>query len=758
MLPLLFSITLVCWTMSSFSQAASILTLVATSVMQLVFFAFFMFVNARKTLKVAIFISVTFIYFCIIVLFSLAIGYITGKSYIIWLIASSPDDPFTLPFCIISILVFSYIISAMVFYFTNVNFRIVGLFLIGVIPLLLQSAKTSKDLTFWFIFFVIIFFVMYVERTRIKGIKGVYSILNDRWYFASILLFLSISLFLAVITPKPYTVPKIIYVDQVLEPFKYAVNQAIQNQNGNLNMFNPMENKSESYINSTEVPTGEKILYEIEADEPLYMRVRSWDNYNKNKWTKKTTRQSALDDAVIMNKMEYDSFISLLQKKKDNGVFKTKYTEVISALNYPNKSQKTNNLIVKNFNYFQNYFLNPPGVEKFIRYGSEKRIYQVMIGEDAHCVSNQNPAQYEEYKIIYKSQQLTPNSREFKVLKIMNKELLDSIISLSETNETEEIFDQEERFELSILKMSTQKVYEKYTTLPKDFSPRIYNLAKNITKGKKSDYDKAMAIQNYFVKNNYEYSLKIPKADKYKDYNEYFLFESKKGVCVQFASSMVLLARACGLPARYVEGFVADEYDYEKNRYLIREIDSHAFPEVYIAGYGWLVFEPTLVAESSNKFGELIEKIVQNIIDFFKGLFNMINELPVWIKIIFIPVFILVFIILVRAYFIIKKNIWRFRLTKCDNKKAIEEIFKRSIHLLKKIGLEIDKSETPARYNERVKKQSGIVISELVEIFNNSKYAGVMITNEDINKAFENYKVIEFNVKRRLGKIKSFLM
>lgn len=71
---------------------------------------------------------------------------------------------------------------------------------------------------------------------------------------------------------------------------------------------------------------------------------------------------------------------------------------------------------------------------------------------------------------------------------------------------------------------------------------------------------------------------------------DYFLFESKQGYCSYFASAFVLLARAEGIPARYVEGFCVPMQGQAATVYSGM---SHAWPEVYIDGVGWIPFEPT---------------------------------------------------------------------------------------------------------------------------------------------------------------------
>lgn len=94
---------------------------------------------------------------------------------------------------------------------------------------------------------------------------------------------------------------------------------------------------------------------------------------------------------------------------------------------------------------------------------------------------------------------------------------------------------------------------------------------------------------------SYEYTLTpgaLPKDIlSEKDFLDYFMLESQKGYCSYFATAFVLLARAEGIPARYVEGFCVP-VDGTKETVVYSSM-AHAWPEVYIEGVGWIPFEPT---------------------------------------------------------------------------------------------------------------------------------------------------------------------
>jgi transglutaminase-like putative cysteine protease len=79
---------------------------------------------------------------------------------------------------------------------------------------------------------------------------------------------------------------------------------------------------------------------------------------------------------------------------------------------------------------------------------------------------------------------------------------------------------------------------------------------------------------------------------------ENFLRNTKEGYCVQFASSVALILRELGIPARYVEGYIGNEFtraDREDFIYggYVRDYNAHAWVEVWFDGVGWITYETT---------------------------------------------------------------------------------------------------------------------------------------------------------------------
>lgn len=130
----------------------------------------------------------------------------------------------------------------------------------------------------------------------------------------------------------------------------------------------------------------------------------------------------------------------------------------------------------------------------------------------------------------------------------------------------------------------------RYLQVP-DLPKRVSDLASTLGRGRATAYDKALAVEAFLRK--YPYTLEVKTAPPDRDALEYFLFEGKQGYCDYFATAMVVLLRAQGVPARLATGYVTGTFDPETSRYQITEEEAHSWPEVFFAEYGWIAFEPS---------------------------------------------------------------------------------------------------------------------------------------------------------------------
>ncbi|MCU1486229.1 MAG: hypothetical protein JWN67_2975, partial [Actinomycetia bacterium] len=136
------------------------------------------------------------------------------------------------------------------------------------------------------------------------------------------------------------------------------------------------------------------------------------------------------------------------------------------------------------------------------------------------------------------------------------------------------------------------RVAAEYTHLPSGFSSRVQQLAGVVTRGARTQYEKAKALQDYFRTGAFTYDLTVQAGHSGNDL-EHFLFDTKRGYCEQFSGAYAAMARAVGLPSRVAVGFTPGELDPATDEYVVKGFNGHAWPEVYLQGYGWVPFEPT---------------------------------------------------------------------------------------------------------------------------------------------------------------------
>ncbi|MEH7307204.1 transglutaminase TgpA family protein [Neobacillus drentensis] len=145
-----------------------------------------------------------------------------------------------------------------------------------------------------------------------------------------------------------------------------------------------------------------------------------------------------------------------------------------------------------------------------------------------------------------------------------------------------------------------QEFYQRYTLLPEELPPRVKALAEEITATETNWYDKAKAIENYFGRSEFSYDQKnVAVPDTNDDYVDQFLFETKRGYCDNFSSSMAVMLRTLGIPARWVKGFTGGDFlqysdeDSGTQIYQVTNNNAHSWVEVYFPNQGWVPFEPT---------------------------------------------------------------------------------------------------------------------------------------------------------------------
>jgi transglutaminase-like putative cysteine protease len=136
-----------------------------------------------------------------------------------------------------------------------------------------------------------------------------------------------------------------------------------------------------------------------------------------------------------------------------------------------------------------------------------------------------------------------------------------------------------------------EEVTLRYAADP-ETTPRVRDAALAATEGFTSNYDKVRALERWMDRTT-RYSLDAALSPKGVDVVDHFLFTAREGWCEQVASSLVVMARVNGIPARLVTGYVPGEAKPLTGTYVVRERDAHAWAEVWFPDLGWVPFDPT---------------------------------------------------------------------------------------------------------------------------------------------------------------------
>jgi hypothetical protein len=135
-------------------------------------------------------------------------------------------------------------------------------------------------------------------------------------------------------------------------------------------------------------------------------------------------------------------------------------------------------------------------------------------------------------------------------------------------------------------------ITHRYLQLPDNISQRTRNLAGRLTTNHNNPYDKVLALNSHLLA-EYRYNFFPPPHPPGAEVVDTFLFEDKEGICEQYVTALVVMARSLGIPARLTTGYGAGAYNPITNYYEVRLSDAHSWAEVYFPGYGWVPFDPT---------------------------------------------------------------------------------------------------------------------------------------------------------------------
>lgn len=131
----------------------------------------------------------------------------------------------------------------------------------------------------------------------------------------------------------------------------------------------------------------------------------------------------------------------------------------------------------------------------------------------------------------------------------------------------------------------------RYTQLPHPY-PAVKALAEKITANAPNVYAKVLALESWMGAHT-KYTTDIPPLKPGQDTVTEFLFVTKRGYCEQISTSLAVMLRSLGIPAREATGYVPGSFNPITDLYKVEAKDAHAWVQVWFPGYGWQSFDPT---------------------------------------------------------------------------------------------------------------------------------------------------------------------
>ncbi|NWF70748.1 MAG: transglutaminase domain-containing protein [Chloroflexi bacterium] len=153
-----------------------------------------------------------------------------------------------------------------------------------------------------------------------------------------------------------------------------------------------------------------------------------------------------------------------------------------------------------------------------------------------------------------------------------------------------------------------QWLFDLYTYVSPSVTDATRQLARQIVAeaNASTPYDQAKAIERW-LRRNITYNETIPQPPLGRDPVDWLLFDpqqGRQGYCNYYASAMIVMLRALGIPARMAAGFAQGDWEPLEQRYVVEERDAHTWVEVYFPNYGWIEFEPTAAQAPLDRTGD----------------------------------------------------------------------------------------------------------------------------------------------------------
>lgn len=605
-------------------------------------------------------------------------------------------------------LLFMIFMMSAIYYFTRVRYRIFMGFLIFIIPFAIYGKEYEKMPTYFIIMLAVSYILIMINFRQVQNTEEI-EIVGKKNIWKSIAAYAVIFASAAAIVPKPEVEANRDLLDTLI-----SAEQFTDRLTAMLGVFQDTTDGGQFRSDSNSP------IYYVTADEPMRLKLTTFSayNYSNDSWSvsyldKNFAETFEADTESLRNGLY--SFPetagltkALLRTAESNPDFAEKYG--LSGISPKQVSVPENHWISVISNSGGSQFAPvPPLVQNFWSTSYQDALALIHSGI-IYANGNRNSFSYDERFVF----SYTPESF-FNDGK--NRVAVDSLSAEDYAEMLSEAFLVADGDDADIISDEMEK-YISYSDILLDYgrNQKINDLAQQITAGLVSDYDKAKAIETYFLNNGYVYDLDYRKASG--DNAEDFIFTAKRGVCYEYATAMVLLARAAGIPARYCEGYNMSQM-YENStistNFIVTGNDAHGFPELYIKGFGWVSFEPTVPSDDMSQQAATASESLTR-----AGVLILIIAVLAVICILFYPV--------------VSHKMFIFRYSR----KSPDDTVRAVMHRIYRMSGN-ETGYTSQELADFVSAEWGVDISGTAELFDRAVYGEAVLNEKDKEIAMDSY-------------------
>ena len=691
-LPLIMGTVVMKIIISAYVSKNDVVWYIGAFLYEAVLFWIFEKIKPRKILRVVVYLFMMLAVGVLSMLF-IKIGYDTNSVVITdWFYLDSAEVGENLYYVAGLFSFIGFFLTSIIYYFSIIRYRTFGMMLVTIFPFAIYGKRGEQVTTFDTTLMLTILIALMVHN-RLMSDEKKYRVVLNFSYVITVALFVTFIGAVTMLLPKPSVQSKL---EQNTDFFSFG------NSKISASAYDRLNDRSSPRFGANS--TGEILFYvssSSPSDETLFLKNHSFDVFKNDTWvdngnTSKLRENNYYDFVRADNQFQFMKKLAekgkyskygLTSKLFKNDIYNDRENLHIHSESFaPTYLPAPNMSNIDSDNYIDkgNYILRKSG---YRRSGIDASFSFTEEGDGEQRYAYDLPFGWDKYMYM-----------------------LDEMRSNNDID--------------SELESYIKTIYNDYTSVS-DYSTEMYNLAHQITDGKKNDFQKAFALVQYFELNDFTYDMDYQPPDESIDY---FLFKSKTGSCTSYATAMTLMARIVGLPARYVEGFAVGEKD-DNDDFVVRDNCAHAFVEVYISGVGWMTFDPTVPGYMNITQSTGTNNVTQAIQIFV----NYFSKIVLFLAVVFVVIFVILLDRIIEIGF-------RFMLMFKNNSDKILKLYRRTLKLLENSSKENLGGMTPEQLCTYAFEKRNADISPLVKLFEKVCFGEYFPDNTECSEVYRIYK------------------